>query len=312
MTMVDKEMFLALPTEEVAKLVRAAGPQVCVFPINGTRRWFMLEHADKLSAHPLRDPFEIYLDISIKRHVELCGLMLDHGIDTLLTPVFGLELLNRGDEYAKKVGVNGLVRTAKDPSFLAFFEKYQVRVRFYGDYRKHLHNTPYAYALDALEQVTDLTKNNVRFCMHFGVFADDATETLAELSIRHFQKTGNAPSRRELVEQYYGEYVEPVSLFIGFDKFSVFDYPLLNSGGEDLYFSISPSPYMTAKQLRLILYDHIFARKVDEPDYSSLSQTETDELRKYYRFHQDFALGVGEIKQGLWAPKLIFINQGAG
>ena len=41
----DAATFHTLPRPEVARLVRAAGPKVCVFPINGTRRWFMLEHA---------------------------------------------------------------------------------------------------------------------------------------------------------------------------------------------------------------------------------------------------------------------------
>lgn len=302
---IEQQTFLTLATSEVAALVRAQGPQVCVFPINGTRRWFMLEHAEKLKQAG-NQFFEIYLSTAIQRHVELCGLMFDHGIDTLLTPVFGSELLTRGDEYTKKVGIDGLVSTANFPAFLDLFEKYQVRVQFYGDYQKYLADTPFAYALDALKEVTELTKNNTRFRMFFGVFADDSVETVAELSIRHFQKNGNIPSRRELVEHYYGDYIEPASMFIGFDKFNVFDYPLLNTGSEDLYFSVSPSPYMTMQQLRSILYDHLFERKIDEPDYTSLSSTSMDELRNYYRTHQDIALGTGIIKQGLWTPKLSF------
>ena len=33
--------FLRLPTDEVARVVRASGTKVCVFPFNGTRRWFL-------------------------------------------------------------------------------------------------------------------------------------------------------------------------------------------------------------------------------------------------------------------------------
>ena len=46
--MISFERFLKLPPEQVASLVNAAGQKVCVFPVNGTRRWFMLEHADKI------------------------------------------------------------------------------------------------------------------------------------------------------------------------------------------------------------------------------------------------------------------------
>ena len=43
MDYMELESFLQLPLEEAARLVRADGPKVAVFPINGTRRWFMLE-----------------------------------------------------------------------------------------------------------------------------------------------------------------------------------------------------------------------------------------------------------------------------
>ena len=40
----DRDNFLALPAGEVAKIVRGSGSKVCVFPFNGTRRWFLLEY----------------------------------------------------------------------------------------------------------------------------------------------------------------------------------------------------------------------------------------------------------------------------
>ncbi len=67
MTLIDRETFLQLPTEEVAKLVRAAGSKVCVFPINGTRRWFMLEHPEQNDA-------ESYLSITWQRHIDMYKL----------------------------------------------------------------------------------------------------------------------------------------------------------------------------------------------------------------------------------------------
>ena len=67
MTIIDRETFLELPTADVAKLVREAGTKVCVFPINGTRRWFMLEHQDQNNA-------ESYLSITWLRHIELYKL----------------------------------------------------------------------------------------------------------------------------------------------------------------------------------------------------------------------------------------------
>lgn len=293
------EEFLQLPTDEVAALVKASGEKVCVFPINGTRRWFMLEHADKIQ----NDFFPAYMDLSIRNHIELCAMLFEHGIETILAPVFGRELLSRGDEYTQRVGIEGLIRTATDKNYRAFFERVNVKVRFYGDYHNVLTGTPHEGALQSMDEVVDATKSNSTFRLCFGVFADESSETVARLSVEHFRAEGKIPDKTALVKQYYGEDLPPVSLFIGFDKFSAFDMPLLSTGEEDLYFSHRPSPYMTAKQLRSILYDHLYTRRTPEPDYTKLPSDALNELREYYRRHKDFVFGVGKLKFGLWFPE---------
>ena len=75
MTIIDLETFLELPTADVAKLVRAAGTKVCVFPINGTRRWFMLEHGRDIQD----DPVKAYLNITTRSHIEIYKLCFTHG-----------------------------------------------------------------------------------------------------------------------------------------------------------------------------------------------------------------------------------------
>jgi adenosine tuberculosinyltransferase len=297
--MIPFEHFLRLPTEEVAALVKASGQKVCVFPVNGTRRWFMLEHAEKIRD----DFFEAYMDISIKNHVELCAMLFDHGIDTLLAPVFGRELMRRGDEYIQRVGIDGLVRTATDKNYRDFFERYNVKVRFYGDYRDVLTATPFEYALKSMYEVTEATKHNTGFRLFFGVFADEVTETVSRLSVEHYLAEGAIPDKQTLIRKYYGEDVSSVSIFLGFDKFSVFDMPLLATGEEDLYFSLSPSPYLTQHQLRAILYDHMYVRRSPEPDYTELTADELNWLRDYYRRNKDYAFGVGKLKFDLWIPE---------
>jgi adenosine tuberculosinyltransferase len=297
--MIPFESFLQLPTPEVAALVKATGPKVCVFPVNGTRRWFLLEHGEKIRG----DFFKAYMNVSIKNHVELCAMLFDHGIDTILAPVFGRELMRRGDEYTQRVGIDGLVRTATDKSYRDFFEEYKVRVHFYGDYRDVLMGTPYEHALKSIYEVTEVTKQNTNVHLFFGVFADEVTETISRLSVEHYLAQGSIPDKQTLIRKYYGEDMLPVSLFIGFDKFSVFDMPLLATGEEDLYFSLSPSPYMTQHQLRSILYDHIFVRPTPEPDYTKLPEGELKWLRDFYRNNKDYAFGVGKLKFNLWIPE---------
>jgi adenosine tuberculosinyltransferase len=298
--MIPLEKFLALPTEQVAQLVRAAGPQVCVFPINGTRRWFMLEHAGNLTG----DPVEAYMDISSARHIGIYRMFFDHGIDTLLTPTLGPDILLRGATYMQKIGAAGLARLATGADFLKFYDEYDVRVHFYGDHRKCLAPTAYAYLSDLFDGVTKKTQDHTRYRLFFGVFANDSAESISEIAINYYRETGRIPNRQDLVERYYGELIEPAGLFIGFDKLSVFDYPLLSLGEEDLYFTVAPSPYMQAKQLREILYDHLYTRRILESDYSTLAPEIQAQMRAFYHANLDGTLGLGEQYAGSWIPQM--------
>ena len=294
--------FLNLPTEAVAKLVKASGKKVVVFPINGTRRWFMLEYGDQ----DFDDPVAAYMDIAMKRHIELYKLFFDHGVETLLTPVIGPEILATRDGYMQKIGAEGLARLVTHPGFLSFYEKYGVRVRFYGDYRKHLTNTPYEHLSDLFDGITETTRQNERFRLFFGAFADNlnATTVVAELAVQYYQKHGEAPNRKQIVEMYYGEYMDKANIFIGFDRFAVFDYPLINWGEEDLYFMVAPSSYLDRKQLRNILYDHLYTRRVPEVEYMSGSEEELSNARSYYMENREITAGVGCLLNGTWIPSI--------
>lgn len=300
--MISLQEFLKLSTQEVAKLVKASSSKVVVFPINGTRRWFMLEHGDK----KFDDPIAAYTDIVIKKHIELYKLFFDHGVDTLITPVIGAEVLETRDDYMEKIGAEGLASIATNADFLSFYNESNVRVRFYGDYRNTLEETPYKNIIQLFDSLTEKTASHQRAKLFFGVFADErkADEQTAKIAVDYFQKEGKVPSRNVIVQNYYGEYVEKADIFIGFDRLSVFDYPFLRWGGEDLYFTVAPSLYMNEKQLRMILHDHLYTRRVEEPDYLSLSAEAFNEIKKYYRTKQDVVLGTGVLTSNIWLPSI--------
>jgi hypothetical protein len=295
----DLETFLNLPKEDVAAIVRARRPQTCVFPNDGTRRWFMLEHSTNIAG----DWFSTYADLALRRHIELYRSFFDHGIDTLLAPIFGGDTLKRGDEYMQQIALNGLLQFAVNPECLRFYDEHQVRIRFYGDYRKQLKGIPGADQLvEAFDSISAATRLHDHCRLFFGLFANNATETIAELAIRSFQETGAIPDERRIIELYYGEYVEPASLFIGFEKLCAYDYPLLATGLEDLYFMVAPSSYMGEKQLRAILYDHLFARCTHDPDYQAVSTEDFQWWNNYYTKNREVILGTGTIKAGIWIP----------
>ncbi|MDY6876003.1 MAG: diterpene synthase [Chloroflexota bacterium] len=288
--------FQRLSTKDVARMVCKAGAKTCVFPVNGTRRWFMLEHPSA----QMEDIASAYLDITSRRHIELYQLLFDHGLNTLLTPAFGLYHVERGEDYMR-MAAKGLARLATWPDFLDFYKAYGVRVRFYGDHRKFLGPTPYAYLSDLFDETTARTLAHDRYRLFFGVFAHDPTETIAELATRHYVEHGHVPGKRTLVEMYYGEYVEPADLFIGFSKFRAFDMPLVTTGTTDLYFTISPSPYLTRRQLRAIIYDHLYTRR-GEADYSAMDSNDWTCMRAFYQANLENTLGIGTKHRGVWYP----------
>ena len=295
----DPVIFQKLPTAEVARIVREAGRKVCVFPINGTRRWFMLEHRADIDSTSA----EAYFQIAGRRHVELYELFFNHGIDTLLTPVFGPELLKRGDEYQRMIVPAGLLWLAHNPDFLNFYEEYDVRVRVYGDARRFFEHTEHAHVLDAFDELAQRTASHKRFRLFLGVCAHAPAETVAAIAVRHFQAQARLPDHRQIVEAYYGEYVEPVDLFIGFEPPAAFDMPLIATGGEDLYFTISPSPYLESEALRSILYDHLYSRKASG-SYADLSSNDWHAMSEFYAHNRRHALGVGRRHRSgaFWYP----------
>jgi adenosine tuberculosinyltransferase len=290
----DLETFQSLPVEEIAHLVRAAGPQVCVFPVNGTRRWFRLEHSN--------DPdlsLEHYVDVAARTYIRLFSMLYDHGIDTILSPAYGDELLTRGDEYTKATLANGLP-VLEAPDFLAFYEQYDIRFRFYGSYRSVLDKPVYVHQLDLLDRISNRTSQNKQRRLFFGMFANDATEQVGKLAIDYYLKEKRYPNRNEIINLYYGEFIEMATMFIGFEKPTVFDYPLLGLGNESLYFTAAPSPYLTVPTFRKILYDHLFGRSIQDPHWDKLPDTDLKILRDYYQKEQETVLGTGTILQNVW------------
>jgi len=294
----DWNWFLNLPTEQVAQMVSQGKRRVCVFPINGTRRWYLLEQygrGEPAGAYPsaeaeyLRD----YVDRSAQNHRQLYRLLFEHGIHTLLTSLFGTSLLERSGDWLSGVLDYGLALLDQDPAFRQFCHEMGVRVRFYGDYRRVFPRLGRGHLLELLNRVTYDTRHNDRHLLLYGLCADDPIDTIAELSAQYYRDHGRPPDKRKLIEMYYGEHVEPVDLFIGFDKLCVFDMPLLTTGNEDIYFTVSPSPYLTAAQLRAILYDHLYSRRMPETDYVNLSPEDLRTMKEFYDLNRENILGVG-------------------
>lgn len=292
-----RSTFQSLTAEEVSQIVQERGPNICVFALNGTRRWFMLEHANS------RDDFATaYLAAIIKRYIEIAQLLFEHGIHTLLMPALSPYLMARGGSYVQ-LAATALSQLTNQPSILDFYDAYKVRVRFYGDYAQCFAGTPYEHLPAQFTDLTARIQNNNQHRLFWGVCAHDATETTIASSIRFYQEHGRSPSKEELITMYYGESVPPVNIFISSGKLRAFDMPLISSGREDLYYSVFPSPYFSQIQLREILFDHLFTRQKEKIDYATLKPKQWADLRVHYQANLDKIIGVGrKDNAGFWHP----------
>lgn len=241
------------------------------------------------------------MEQATRRHIEIYRMLFQHGIDSLLAPMFGPDLMERGPAYVK-MAVDGLAQLASQTDFLRLYEECGLRVHFYGDYRKVFTASGHAQVCDLFDRITEQTRWNRGGGIFYGVFANNAAETVAELSIEFHSKLGRMPQEAELVERYYGERIGPAGIFIGFDKFCAFDMPLVATENTDLYFTASPSLNLSERQLRAILYDHIYSRRAPEPDYDSLSPEAKARLAGFYAANAETVFGLGTLQDGIWFP----------
>jgi hypothetical protein len=204
------------------------------------------------------------------------------------------------------MAAEGLRRLAEHPEFTTFYEDCDVRVRFYGDYTRRMQGTVMAPLVEVFEAAAERTATHQGRRLLYGVFGNDPTEQIAALGADYYTTHGAYPDRDTLVRLYYGEDVDPVDIFIGFDRFAAFDMPLLNTGEEDLYFTVSPSLYLDETQLRDILYDAIFTRRRDEPAYHQMTPAQLTAMRNFYHRNRHHTQGVGKVHPafGLWVPHI--------
>src|SRR5215207_873963 len=290
--------WLSWPTEKVAQWVSTQPEPVAMgWPYNGTRRWYLV--------HRHRTPdTEDYLSTLIRRQAEHHRLVFDHGVSAILAPSFGAETLKRGEAYTR-YALSGLLQLADDEVYQEMINS-GVRVRFYGNYEETLVAPYYLPILEACARLTNATASGDGPLLLIGLFADDPYPTIARLCVEFAERKGRPPDRKELIEAYYGLPVPDLSLYIGFAQPEMFDVPLVTTGLEHLYVTLNPSPSLTERQLREILYDHLITRRAPPVDYDALSPGAVLELVKYAHCYAGKTLGIGRIDAltGTWSPLL--------
>jgi hypothetical protein len=229
-------------------------------------------------------------------------MLFDHGVETLLLPVFGGELLSRGEEYVREI-MEAMTHLTQLQVFVDFYREYNVRVRFYGDWRRQVQGLPGADALMAAYESCAATQYTGSRRIFFGLWADDMLVSVVDDLARSRHEPVEF-TREAIITRYYGEYVKPTDIYIGFGRPSVFDVPMLVTSQTDLYYTVAPSLDLDARLFRMMIWDHFVGRWTQQR-WDGLTEMDFDALQAFYEAHHGCVLGLGEIdaKTGIWSPQ---------
>lgn len=288
--------FLTLPKQQIAELVHQRGPSVCVFFSNGTRRWFLSQYQGPASSY-----FSAYIEASAQRMSQIFGMLLDYGIETLVVPLLHEELKTRGEKYVHQVA-QSIPQFFGHETLRALYQKYQVRVRFFGGFESFYGSKQSTE--NVFEALSNQTAGYTAHRIFYGVNPENTGHTVAALTVKYFQETGQIPAPSALTKMYFGEEISSADLLISSGVLYVPNLPLLIDDSTQLYFGVSPSFSMTEVQLRGILYDYLFSRCIEKTDYERLNEEDWQQMAHLFARHQNDTLGVGaqNSRWGLWCP----------
>ena len=287
--------FHSLSSAEIAQIVQAHGITTCSFAFNGTRRWFQLEAA-QFDQGP-----EQYITAFTQRVLDICELLFAHGFTTVIMPVISPRVWQNRPRSYQQLAQGSLPLLFSDDRFLEFYEKQEIAAYLFGDFENYL----------PAKHANELLKHYSAYCLRrhepserrifWGVCAHNSAETLSHAVVDFYKTYNQTPERHDLINFYYGDSIDKIDLHIGSGKPKLFDLPLVWTGQESLYFTVAPSPYFDERQLRLVLFDHIFARKA-KTNYGQITAEQQEALQNHYRMCQDRILGVGDHSHswGIW------------
>lgn len=263
--------WLQLDDEIIAGKV-AEQISTAVIYLNGTRRWFLTQSKN----------WADYGRIAGLAHRELCQLLYHHGLQTLIQPLLGYDILTRGPDYLKLAIEQGLGELTQ-PAYREWYHRQEIRVTFYGNWFNILTEFNFSQAAE-LSKLAAETSSYTRRKLLLGVFADEGLDNIVSLA-RHANR-GEA-----LLEGYYGQPVGPVDLIIGSGQPVIWDLPLLNINKANLYFLQAPTFCLNREALRQILFDCLYQRINDDKLYDDLT---TEAWRKVE------ILGIGQRTEKGW------------
>ncbi len=266
--------WLQLDDQIIAKMI-ARHVSTTVVYLNGTRRWFLSQSNN----------WADYARTTGAAHRQLCDLFYAHGIQTLIQPLVGYDLLSRGHDYLQMAVEQGLAELTTQ-AYQDWFRQAQISLTLYGNGSATLMEMGFTQVAASLKQMAETTSHYTKHRLLLGVFADESLDHIVALA-------RNARNGEELLQQYYGQPVSPVDLIVGSGQPVIWDLPLLDINKANLYFLQAPTFCLDKATLRRILYDHLYQRVNDDELYDNLTLQGWEELE---------VLGIGQRTRKGWMP----------
>jgi hypothetical protein len=247
--------WLQLDDDEIAPAAAHKAATAVIY-LNGTRRWFLSQNKD----------WADYARSTGRAQRQLSQLFYNHGLTSLIQPLLGYDLLERGPLYLKLAVEQGLAELASK-AYLSWYHQGQIRVTLYGNWAATLTELGFGAVVDSLRNVIAETQGYSKRRLLLGVFADGGMQQIVSLS----RQLGPGQDLRRC---YYGQPVGPVDIIVGSGQPAIWDLPLLDINKASLYFLQAPTFCLDKETLRRILYDHIYERVNDDQLYEGLRPQE--------------------------------------
>jgi len=301
--MITINEFFSLPTSEVRQIVsRERCPLTGIFLADGNRRLVTVLTGTTPGIHGPQF-YEVYKETVTTYFMKNLEVFFDHGLKTLVMPLFGPALLEREEIYRTSV-LPGLVDILfKSDTWKRFYQTRRIRVKSYGNPETLESEFPDLNLVQGIRELETLTASNDGHTLYFGFFSTPWLPADMMMKIgRLMESEGREPGHKELVELYYGDYVPPADFFINSTRIGGLGAlpPLITGKDTGVYTTVAPGIFaLTRETYRTILYDILFSRKGNRCNQiidgtPENEPQENDALKKYYLQHRDTLFGGGK------------------
>ena len=301
---ISKEEFVALPAEEIARIVKQKGkPKVGIFVPDGNRRMTM--SLTGLSEDS-EDFYPEYVRLFTEKFMENLKVFFSHGLETLIVPLISPTILNRSQKYLN-LGINSLLQVlVNSDNWLHFYRENDIRVRTYGS-PEQLKGTECQKGVPWIQDIKTQTSHHKTHTLFYGFLSNNpGGMEPVNLAVEFYQLHRRKPTPPEMKEMYYGENLAEADFFIMSTKIAGAGAlpPFISSKKTGMYFLPAPGVMgLTRETFREILYDLLYCRP-DDPikKYGDDDLKDMETLKKFYFSDESVVLGPGKRVGKFWVP----------